>query len=148
MNRNHVQRILDCALAACVLYFSVWLYEVGNYLVLHLSGAHATIVLNGIFPAGVVAVGGGPLPGTAKLFQVVFAMGVLVPAYVLLRRGHSVSLIALLSVIVMYLTSFYWEFLSLVGPIPLVLHAMVYALLSLGALVALIRVDPRLKWLR
>lgn len=147
MNRTYAREALDFALAGCVLYLSVWLYEAGNYLALSLSGAQATLVMNGILPVGVVAVGGSALPGMAKLLQVAVAMGVLVPAYAVLRRSFSVTLLALITVMVTFLTSFYWEFLSLVGPLPLALHEAFFTLLSVGALVVFTRADSNLRGL-
>lgn len=144
---KRVRGALDVCLSLLFLYLGVWLYELGNYLALLLSGAQVTFVLSGVLPAGVVAVGGSSLPGVAKLLQVAVATGVLAPVYVVLRRSLSFTPLALLTLMAIYLTSFYWEFLSLVGTLPLALHEGLFTLLSLGALVLLSRADSNLRGL-
>ncbi len=147
MNRRHAGDIVDLALAACVLYLVVWLYEAANYLVLSLSGGHATLVVKGILPAGTVAVGVGAYPEAAKLLQVAIAMGVLVPAYAVLRGRFYLAQIALLTVMASVLASFYWEYVALLAPIPLAANEAFSTVITAGVLVLLARADSNLRGL-
>ena len=140
--------LFDFVLSPFLLYLSVWLYEGGNYLALLLGGQHVSLVMAGALPAGVVAIGQSALPGVAKVLQVAMTVGAVAPLYLLARRtALAFTFVALACVVAFYLSSFYWELLSLVGPLPLVLHEGVFALLSLGGLALFMKADPKLRGL-
>ena len=61
---------LDAIAAFTVLLLSVWAYELGNLLVLSLTGATVSLSFNGALPAGVLAVGHLPSATLLKIFQV------------------------------------------------------------------------------
>src|SRR5205807_4893597 len=102
-----------------MVYFAIWIYQLGNFIVLCSVATHASISFAGILPVGVSAVTSGQqLLPFAKPLQIVFSSGIM---YVLLRALRSKSLpisttlaTATLSI---YLASSYWEVLSFVGPI-------------------------------
>ncbi len=140
-------RVLDFALLPVLLYLSLWIYELSNYVVMALSGYQGTLIVQGFLPAGFVAVGQGASPFIlAKPLQVLMATGIVLPLYLGLRRTRmSLSLLASASIMAIYLSTFYWELLSLVGPLPLVLHEFLFTAVSLLALTIFTRADSRLK---
>ncbi len=142
-------RVLDVALLPVLLFLSVWIYELSNYAVMTLGGYQGTLIVQGVLPAGLVAVGQGSAPFVfAKPLQVLMATGLVLPLYLGLRRTRMhLSLLASASIMAIYLSSFYWELLSLVGPLPLPIHETLFTVISVLALTIFTRADSRLKML-
>ncbi len=141
-------RILDLALLPVLFYLSVWIYELSNCAAMAVSGYQGTLVVQGVLPIGFVAVGQGSTFTLAKPLQVLMATGFVLPLYLGLRRTRMhLSLLACASIMAIYLSSFYWELLSLVGPLPLPFHEILFTVLSVIALTIFTRAEPRLKML-
>ena len=148
MLRVHMKKrvLADAAACSATLFFSFWLYEAGNWVVLTAEGAKATLVWNGFLPAGVFTVtqGGGDLLG-AKLLQIGICGGVTLAALRVMRsRELQMTTISLGALTGVYFSSFYWEILSFVGTIPLVIHEAIFAGISVttGAVVLKALVGP------
>ena len=105
--------IIDIFATALVLYASFWVYELANLMVLSLAGHDASITVSFLMPAGTTSVSEQPsAPMYLKILQVLICAGVGL-ALVGLARTASLSFTQLtaLSVIGVYLSSFYWEIL-------------------------------------
>ncbi len=142
-------RVLDFVLLPVLLYLSLWIYELSNYVVMAASGYQGSLIVQGVIPAGFVAVGQGSSPFIlAKPLQVLMATGSVLPLYIGLRRTRfQLSLLASASILAIYLSSFYWELLSLVGPLPLLFHETLFTVITVTALTIFTRADSRLKML-
>lgn len=119
---------VDVAASISALYLSVWLYEIGNWVSLTAAGTKASLAWGGVLPVGVFAVtqGGTDLLG-AKLLQVGICVGVALAALFLLRRrGLRMATVTLGGLTGIYVSSIYWEVLSLTAFIPVALHETVY----------------------
>jgi hypothetical protein len=141
--------VADLLLSLLFLYASFWIYELSNYAAFSIVGLSATISLAGALPSGVASVSSaGQQLMLVKPIQVGLSCGAAGSIYYVARRsGATISSLAAAVSLSVFAASFYWEFLSLVGPLPLALHEGVYALLTLGGLAVMLRADPRLKGL-
>lgn len=141
--------VVDVCLSLLLFYLGVWLYELGNFMALALSGMTPSLNFAGALPLGVSAV----FPGMSQLvfvkpLQVLLSsIAALSILYVVKGKGLLISQLTTLTLLSLYLASFYWEFLSLVGPLPLALHEVFYILLSMGALAFFTRADSNLRGL-
>jgi hypothetical protein len=135
------RKILDICIGASMVYLAIWIYELGNFIVLSTVATQASIAFVGILPVGVTAVASDQqvLP-FAKPLQVLICSGVM---FMMLRTVRSKSLpisttlaTATLSI---YLASSYWEVLSLVGPISYDLHMGIFTSLALATQLGLSR---------
>jgi len=134
---------LDLLLAVLVLYASFWVYEVGNYLSLMLSGANVALVISGILPVGTIAVSTSHswMPtAVAKLLQVAFSA---LPMLLVAHRARSTrfSLVegAAICVIGLFGASFYWESLTLVSTLSLGVHEILYVAMAIAVQFGLMR---------
>ncbi len=121
----------DVASAVLLLYGAIWIYELSNYAVLAMVGSEVSLSLQGIFPAAVSGVvANGSYLAVAKPFQVLLAMLGLGPVALLLKR-HTLPFteVAVVSCFSVFLASFYWEFLSLIGPLSQTLHMTIFSIL-------------------
>lgn len=126
------------------LYLFMWLYEIGNWLSLSVTGVHATILSSGVIPVG--AMGGSP-EGTgfsiAKLLQVGICVGAtLIACRAVSRKGLRFTSVTLTGVTGMYIASMYWEMFSLTSFVPMVLHEATYVVLSVALTFGLLRKIP------
>ncbi len=125
--------ILDAALAVLILYASVWIYELGNILILSLSGASPILQVNGWVPQGMTLLANGTdqLLGF-KLLQTASVVACVASAAVGLRRSRLLfTKVALLSVGGAYLAGLQWEFLSEV-PVFALTHEEVFLALTIA----------------
>jgi len=124
-----------------MVYVAVWIYELGNFIVLSTVATQASIAFVGILPIGVSAVTSNQqLLPFAKPLQVLICSAIM---FLMLRAVRSKSLpisttlaTATLSI---YLASSYWEVLSLVGPIPYEVHMGIFTSLALATQLGLSR---------
>lgn len=141
--------LLDISLSLALLYFSVWIYELCNYAAFYVVGASASLYFDGVLPVGVASISGaGAELLLVKPIQVALCCAAGGSIYYVARRARATasSLVAA-ALLSLFCASFYWEALSLVGPLPLALHEVTFSLLSLGGLFGLSRLDPSLKGL-
>ncbi len=126
---GRLKHVVDLAFAIVLLYVSYWVYELSNFIAYSLAGLSPTISLAGLFPAGIAAVV-GPEQGTLllKILQVLIACTV--PIAVLLgARVARLPAVALASITILsiFIASFYWEFLSPASGTSLDLHTIAFA---------------------
>lgn len=126
------------------MYLSVWLYELGNWVSLSATGAHASIVLSGVLPVAVMGdASEGPGFSVAKVLQVGICVGITLVAFNAARRmGLPLTSLTLVSVTSMYIASMYWELFSLTSFVPMTLHESIYVVLSVALTFGFLRVFP------
>ncbi|MGD0477315.1 MAG: hypothetical protein ABSB29_04000 [Nitrososphaerales archaeon] len=123
---------MDLVASAVALYLSVWVYEIGNWVSLTISGAKATILMAGALPEGVVGLStNGTGFGSAKLLQVILCSALAFSVLLLLRkRKLPLTRITIISIMSLYIASIYWEILSLTTFAPILPHEAIYVCLS------------------
>lgn len=128
-----------------MLYFSVWVYEIANWVSLTVSGARAEILMAGILPSGVVGLpAGGTEFGGAKVLQIAICVGAAFVALILTRISDlPLTRVTIVSIASIYITSAYWEMLSLTAFVPILLHESIYIGLSLVMSVVILTVVGR-----
>jgi hypothetical protein len=138
--------LVDVVSSVTALYLSVWMYEIGNWVSLTISGARATILMVGILPRGVVGLpAGGTDFGCVKLIQIIICVEAAFVALMLVRRGNlPFTRVTIVSIVGIYITSAYWEMLSLTAFVPILLHESIYIGLSLVTSVVLLTAVGRL----
>ena len=124
-----------------MVYFAVWIYELGNYVVLSTVATQASISFLGILPIGVSAVTSDQqLLPFAKPLQVLICSSIM---FLMLRAVRSKSLpistMLATATLSIYLASSYWEVLSLVGPISYEVHMTIFTSLALATQLGLSR---------
>jgi hypothetical protein len=131
--------VADIVLTGLVLYASIWVYELSNYISMTLSGAKPFLSVQGIFPVGVIAVlSGSPAVSLTKLVQVAICASVAVGLLWAFRnRQLPFTKIALVTAISLYIASFQWEFLPQAGYVTEAVHQGSFLIMTvlLGALV-------------
>jgi hypothetical protein len=135
----------DAAAGLSVLYLSVWLYEIGNWVSLTAAGARASFLWSGILPSGVIGTSSvaSAFP-EAKLLQVFICVSVTLTACVAARRkALPITSFTLAAVTSMYISSLYWEMLSLTSYVPMILHEAIYIVLTLAVTFGLLRALSR-----
>src|SRR5438132_7781176 len=124
---KRLKHVVDIAFALVLLYVSYWVYELSNFIAYSLAGLSPTISIAGFFPAGISAVvGQGTL--LVKIFQVLIACTVPI-AVLLVARVARLPAVALASITILsiFIASFFWEFLSFSSGAPLDLHSIALA---------------------
>ena len=124
---RRLKHVVDLAFAIVLLYVSFWVYELSNLIAYSLAGLSPTISISGFFPTGVAAVvGQGTL--LVKIFQVLIACTVPI-AVLLVARVVRLPAVALASITILsiFIASFYWEFLSSASSASLDLHTIAFA---------------------
>ena len=124
---GRLKHVVDIAFAVVLLYISYWVYELSNYIAYSLAGLSPTISIAGFLPPGVAAVvGQGTL--LVKIVQVLIACTVPI-AVLLVARVARLPAVALASITILsiFIASFYWEFLSSGSSAPLDLHTIAFA---------------------
>jgi hypothetical protein len=119
--------MVDLAVSASIPILGVWLYELSNLVVLASQGCSVSLSMLGWIPLGVAGVSTGSLSPVSKLAQVTLAS---VPLAVFgkllskvdLRMAEAFSI----SFVGVYFASMYWEMLSLLTTLPMVVHAGVF----------------------
>jgi phosphoglycerol transferase MdoB-like AlkP superfamily enzyme len=106
--------LLDPILAGIVLYGSVWLYELGNSIVLLLAGGRVSFSVDGVLPVGTVAVINAVATSPyLKLAQVLICGSVIITMLSAVKgKRLLLTTVALITVLSAYFTSFQWELLS------------------------------------
>jgi hypothetical protein len=109
-------------------------------------GANPSFMWAGFLPAGVAAVTSeGASLGGAKIIQIMLCTAPTLIAFAGAgRRGLGLTRITLRGLLGIYVTSAYWEMLSLTSYVPMMLHETVYIGLSIAAALALPRSISRL----
>jgi hypothetical protein len=132
--------LIDVITSILALYLSVWVYEIGNWVSLTVSGAKATILMAGILPGGVVGIpAGGTDFGGAKVLQIAICVGAAFVALMLIRMGDlPLTRVTIISIASLYITSTYWEMLSLTAFVPILLHESIYVGLSVATSMVLL----------
>lgn len=139
--------LIDVVTSIIALYLSVWLYEIGNWVSLTVSGARATILMVGILPGGVVGLPAGATDfGSTKVLQIAICVGAAFVALMLIRMGDlPLTRVTIVSIAGIYITSAYWEMLSLTAFIPILVHESIYIGLSVVTSVVLMAAASRLR---
>lgn len=124
--------LMDLVASAVSLYLSVWVYEIGNWVSLTTSGAKATVLIAGALPEGAVGLSTDGMDfGSAKLLQVILCSALAFSALLLLRRCKlPLTKVTIICIVSLYVTSIYWEILSLTTFVPILLHEAIYVCLS------------------
>jgi hypothetical protein len=117
-----------------MVYLAIWIYELGNFIVLSTVATQASIAFIGIVPVGVSAVTSDQqLLPLAKPLQVMFCSGIM---YLMLRavrsRSLPISTTLATATLSIYLASSYWEVLSFVGPTSYWIHLGIFTSLALA----------------
>jgi hypothetical protein len=138
---SHSRKIVDFCVGSAMVYLAIWVYELGNFIVLSSVATQASISFLGILPIGVSAVTSDQqLLPLAKPLQVLVCSGIM---YMMLRaiRSRSLPFSTLLATATLsiYLASAYWEVLSLVGPISYWIHLVIFTSLALATQLGLSR---------
>jgi hypothetical protein len=128
------RRAADACVAAALVYFAVWIYELSNLAVLSAVGSQASLAFVGILPVGVSAVNpDAQLLAVAKPIQVLICGGAMFGLlYAIRSRGLPVSAMLASATLSVYLASSYWEMLSLVGSTSYLVHLSGFAVLALA----------------
>ena len=145
--RNISRRnLLDLGTASALLYVSLWVYEFGNYVSMAATGFDASLVMVGFMPVGVVGVLISPTGlGITKPVQVALTTGLMSMLYLRLRgAGLPVTTLTCLATIGVYSASIYWEFLSVLNSIPIIVHEGVFTAISISVIGAIIKLERTL----
>ena len=135
------RRAADVCVAAALVYFAVWIYELSNLAVLSAVGSQASMGFLGVLPVGVSSVN----PDTqllmiAKPIQVLICGAVMFGLlYAVRSKGLAVSTMLASATLSVYLASSYWEMLSLVGSSSYLMHLGGFTALALATQVWLSR---------
>jgi len=124
---SRLKHVADLAFAVVLLYVSFWVYELSNFIAYSLAGFSPTISIAGFFPSGVAAVvGQGTL--LVKILQVLMACTVPIAVLLVARVVHLPAVaLASITILSVFIASFYWEFLSSDPGAPLELHTIAFA---------------------
>lgn len=133
------RQLLDVSAGVALLYAAVWIYELGNYIVLCAFGSQASLVLSGILPVGVSA----SVPDTslltfAKPAQIALSTLVML-ALLSLARSTKLQFSSSVATVMIsiYLASAYWELLSSLGSLSYGVHVAIFSTLAIGAQIGL-----------
>ncbi len=145
MDLHNISRrnLLDIGAAVMLVYASVWIYEIGNYLSMAATGFKATIAMAGFMPVGAVGLLTRPTGlSLAKLIQVGLTAGLMSILYLKLKASRlSVTTLTSLATIGVYTGSIYWEFLSALSSIPMLVHQGVFTALSFLVIAAIMQLE-------
>jgi hypothetical protein len=134
-------RVLDVCIGSAIVYFAIWVYELGNLLVLSSMGTQASLSFVGVLPVGVSALASGQqfLP-IAKPLQVLVSSGLMFAMLLAIRsRRLPISAAVASATLSIYLASSYWEMLSLIGATSYWTHASIFTSLALATQLGLSR---------
>ncbi len=121
--------MLDAAGSVAILYASIWIYELSNYLALSLSGAHAFLVMQGSIPVGVMAASNGG-NFLVKPTQVLISTSILLAILLTMKgRRSPLSRLTTIGMASVFVASFYWEALDLLGVVPVAVHEAIFVTL-------------------
>ena len=113
----------DMVASASTPLLAVWLYEIANSIVLLVQGCTVTLSTAGLLPLGVAGVSSGGLSPFTKALQVLVAVIFMLPVGVFFSQKRLViAETFVLSTVGIYLASAYWEMLSVLSGIPMVVH--------------------------
>jgi hypothetical protein len=106
---------VDLAATGLILYLSVWVYEFANLLSLSLGGHEVSLSFSSILPVGAVSISSSAASiGDPKILQVLGCTAVGISAIMITRRSRLLMAeMASVTVLGVYLASFYWEALPL-----------------------------------
>ena len=130
----------DLAASALVPLVTIWVYEISNVAVLAAQGAQVTLSTAGLLPLGVAGIVQSGLSPLTKVFQVVLAVGAILPLVVAFSRSK--LLIAetfVLSSLGVYVASIYWEMLSLLTTVPIAVHTTIFISGTSGLTVVILK---------
>ena len=137
--------VADGMLAIVLLYLSFWIYETANFVVLSLWGVQASISMNGIFPAGTASLSNtSTWNPSAKVVQTALCgLATISVAYASKRSRFLITEISAICVLSVFLSSFYWEALTLIPRISYPIHISVFVGLTAAIEFALFTVMNR-----
>jgi len=135
------RKAVDVCIAAAMVYFAVWIYEISNLIVLSAIGSQASISFVGILPVGVSAVNpDSQLLAIAKPVQVLVCGAIMFGLlYSIRSKTLPISTMLASATLSIYLASSYWEMLSLVGSSSYLIHLSGFTALALATQVGLSR---------
>ncbi len=139
---RRLKHIFDLPLALLLLYLSYWVYAVSNYLAYSLAGLNPSIPLAGLFPAGVSAVV-GPQQATilVKVLQVLISCTVPFAVLLVARVVRlPCTVLASITILSIFIASFYWEVLSPASGTSLDLHTIAFAAVAAISQYSILRV--------
>jgi hypothetical protein len=117
----------DLSSSALVPLATIWAYEISNMIVTGAQGATVSLNVAGFVPLGVAAVSQASLSPLTKLVQVLLSTGMLIPLWVAFSRTRLlIARTFVLAGVSIYLASAYWELLSLLSLIPMVVHESLF----------------------
>ncbi len=135
--------LVDVVLSVVSLYGSFWIYELGNYTSLALSGSSASLTIMGVLPVGTVAFSTSNywMPTLlAKAFQIALTAALML---LVARMARSMDLVLLegaaICVLSIFVASAYWESLTLVSKLSLGAHELLFVAVSVALQVGLMR---------
>jgi hypothetical protein len=122
------KRALDFACAGLILYSSLWIYELSNYVAYLMAGLGPSLILNGPFPSGVASVvGGGQDIVLLKPVQTIISCAGVGILYVIARKsGATTSAASAITSMSVFAASLYWELLPVVGFLSYYLHFAIF----------------------
>ena len=137
------RNVLDLGATVALLYVSVWVYELGNYVAMAATGFDVSLLIFGVMPVGVVGVLSGPDGlGMTKPLQVALTASLMSVLYLRLR-GSKLPLTTLtsLATIGVYSASMYWELLSALNSIPIIVHEGLFTAISFLIIGAIMKLE-------
>jgi hypothetical protein len=118
---------VDLVVSASIPLLTLWLYEASNWVALTGQGYSVSFTMVGLLPLGVAGASTGAILPITKVIQLALAIGPLILGAKLLSRARlRVSEALAISFIGVYVASSYWEMLSLLDVLPMIVHVCVY----------------------
>ncbi len=139
---RHLKHIVDLPFAILLLYLSYWVYELSNFLAYALAGLNPGISLAGLFPSVMSAVV-GPQQVTilVRVLQVLISCTVPFAVLLVARTVHlPCTVLASITIMSIFIASFYWEVLSSASSTSLDLHTIAFAAVAAISQYSILRV--------
>ena len=128
--RIPISALVDSAGSIAILYVSVWIYEISNYLAMSLGGAQASLVIQGFLPVGVMAASANAGNFLVKSVQVLISVSILLALFVGIKgRATPLTRLTTIGMVSVFMASSYWEALDLLGVVPLAIHEAIFVAL-------------------
>ncbi len=139
---RHLKHIFDLPIAILLLYLSYWVYALSNYVAYSLAGLNPSISLAGLFPVGISTVLGlQQATILVKVLQVLISCTVPFAALLVARVVRlPCTVLASITILSIFIASFYWEALSSASGTSLDLHTVAFAAVAAISQYSILRV--------
>src|SRR5713226_8863792 len=149
---TRLRHIVDFPLAILLLYLSYWVYELSNFLAYSLAGLNPSISFAGLLPSGIsfasilppgILAVVGPQQATilVKVLQVLISCTVPFAVLLVARTVHlPCTVLASITIMSIFIASFYWEVLSSASSTSLDLHTIAFAAVAAISQYSILRI--------